>query len=136
MNPLALIPLRAWLGGLLVLVAFIAFGWFAAHERGIGAAKVQAKWDVERRQLRGELDEQRQRNLALQRAAELHYTVEAQVRDRFITRTITEVRDATAPLAACPVGADAVRLLNAAAGCAGQDRPAACGAGDPVRPAH
>lgn len=47
-------------------------------------------------------------------------------RDRFIDRTIIEVRDATQNLAACPLNGDTVRLLNAAAECARNDRSAAC----------
>jgi hypothetical protein len=46
---------------------------------------------------------QTKRNLELQRAAEMRYTVKAETRERFITKTITEVRHATAALAACPV---------------------------------
>ena len=76
---------------------------------------------------------QAERNRDLQRSAELRYTVQQGVRDRYIVKTIKEVRDATVPLAACPVPAPAVRLLNDAADCARGDSPSACGAGEPVR---
>mgnify|MGYP001573557562 CR=1 FL=1 len=69
----------------------------------------------------------------LQRAAELRYTVKAETRDRFITKTLTEVRYVTQHLVSCPLGAPAVRVLNDAAACAREDRPASCGAGEPVR---
>lgn len=68
------------------------------------------------------------RNRELQRQAELRYTVAAQTRDRFFVTTVREIRDAAAPLAACPVPEPVVRLLNDAARCARSDSPAACGA--------
>lgn len=73
-------------------------------------------------------DAQAERNRELQRAAEKRYVVQAGVRDRFIVQTVREVRHATVHLATCPVGADGVRLLNDAAACAREDRPATCGA--------
>lgn len=48
-------------------------------------------------------------------------------RDRFIDRTIIEVRHASQNLASCSLTPDTVRLLNAAAECARNDRSAACG---------
>ena len=72
------------------------------------------------------------RNRELQRAAEQRYVVQAATRDRFITRTITEVHHAAAPLATCPVP-EPVRLrITAAAACARDDSGAACGAGAAV----
>jgi lysozyme len=85
---------------------------------------------------RAAMQAQADRNRDLQRAAEIRYTVTAATRDRFITKTITEVRYATAALAACPVGPDAVRLFNRAAGCARDDSPASCGADQPVSSAR
>lgn len=76
---------------------------------------------------------QEQRNRELQRAAELHYTVQAGVRDRFIVQTIREIRYAAAPLASCPVPDAARRLLNDAALCARGDSPASCGVDDALR---
>lgn len=75
--------------------------------------------------------EQTQRMRDLQRAAELRYTVQAETRDRFIVTTVKELTNATTSLAACPVGADAVRLLNDARACA--DSPASCGSNGAVR---
>ena len=98
-----------------------------------GRDEVQHEWDAERKVLEEQVEAQRARNRDMQRPAELHYTVQAEVRDRFITNTVTEVRYATQPISSCTVPADAVRLLNDAGHCAGTDRPAACGAGDAVR---
>jgi hypothetical protein len=70
------------------------------------------------------------RNRELQRASEIRYSVQAQARARFFVTTVKEIRHAAAPLAACPVPADAVRLLNDARACASGDPAAACGAGD------
>ena len=111
----------------------LGIGWAIRHD-GIkaGRAEVQAKWDKDRARLDKEMQAQRERNRELQRAAERNYVVQAGVRDRFITETITEVRYAAAPMAACPVP-EPVRLrLNAAAACARGDRSAACDADQPV----
>lgn len=112
------------------------FAWFVHHERDIGRAEIQAKWNAERVALQAEVQSQRERNLDLQRAAEKHYTVVTEVRDRFITKIVTEVKDATANLAACPLGADAIRLLDDASRCARADSAAACGSGGAVPAAH
>ncbi len=74
------------------------------------------------------------RNRELQRAAELRYTVQTEARDRFITKTVTEVRYAAQPLAACPVPEPLRVRLNQAGACA--DSAAACGLGDEVRQAR
>lgn len=67
------------------------------------------------------------RNRELQRAAELRYTVRDQIRTEYITTTLKEIQHVTTHLAVCPVGPDAVRLLNHAAACASADTAAACG---------
>lgn len=110
-----------------VLAALAVGAWFrlTAHYEGIGYARAQG----EARQV---AEAQAERNRELQRAAEKRYTVQAEVRERVITETIVEVRHATASLASCPVPEPARRLLNDAAACAREDRPAACGTGEPV----
>lgn len=77
---------------------------------------------------------QRESNRAAAREAEATYTAAAQVRERIIVETITEVRHATAPVADCVLPADARQLLNDAASRAGEDRPAPGGAGLGLRP--
>lgn len=116
---------------LALVLAALAAGWWKL-ETALDAreAKGYARHQQEAKDL---ADQQAQRNRDLQRAAELRYTVQAETRDRFITTTITEVRHATAHLDACPVGAAGVLRLNAAAQCAREDRPASCGADEPVR---
>jgi hypothetical protein len=121
---------RTWLA--LGLAALLAFTHLTVYRAGRHA--VRSAWDAANVASERAAQEQAQRNRDLQRAAELHYTVEAQTRDRFIVTTVKEIHDATASLAACPVPDAARRLLNAAAACA--DSAAACGAGDAVRPAR
>lgn len=132
MSPLAYLRIGAAVLALAILTA--AAGWFVHHERDVGRAQVQAKWDAERVALQTEVQTQKDKNIGLQHAAELHYTVQAQTRDRVITKIVTEVRDATKDLAACPVPEPARELLNDAGRCASTDSAAACGAGDPVQP--
>lgn len=77
--------------------------------------------------------ETRMRELA--RAAEVRYVVQAEVRDRFFVETVREVSHAAAPLAACPLPAGLVGVLNAAAACAADDSAAACRGDGALRPA-
>lgn len=128
--------LKGVAAAVLVAGAAAGFSWFVHHERDIGRTEVQAKWDAERVALQAEVQEQRARNLDLQRAAEKRYTVVTEVRERFITKIAPEVRNATDNLAACRLSPAAVRLLDAASRCAGKDRPATCATGDPVPAAH
>lgn len=121
----------ALIAAAVLLVLWI--GW-AIRRDGIeaGRAEIQAKWDADRARLNTEMQAQKDRNRELQRAAERNYVVQAGVRDRFITETITEIRHEAAPMAACPVPTDVRVRLNAAAACARGDRSAACDAGKPV----
>ena len=119
----ALNPYR-WLIAAVTAAALLGAAWWGLHRwqeslREEGRAEVRAAVEAE-------ADAQRQRNLDLQRAAEKRYVVQAEVRERVITQTITEVHYAAAPLASCPVPADVVRLLNRASRCAGEGGPAAC----------
>lgn len=115
------------------ILLVLGIGWAIRHN-GIeaGRAEIQAKWDADSARLNTEMQAQKDRNRELQRAAERNYVVQAGVRDRFITETITEIRYAAAPMAACPVPADVRVRLNAAAACARAERSAACDAGKPV----
>lgn len=113
---------------LLLLVAGLigGYAWWQHRTEQRGAMQ-------ERARLEAQADLQREANRGRVRDAEAGYQARTIYRDRFITQTITEVRDATAGLAACPVPDAAVGLLNRAAQCAREARPAACGAGDGVR---
>lgn len=71
---------------------------------------------------------QREGNRGRTRQAEQKFAARVEVREKFIVETITEVRHAAQSLAVCPVPEPLRLLVNAAAECAGSDRPAACGA--------
>lgn len=125
----ALNPYR-WLIAAVTAAALLGAAWWGLHRwqeslREEGRAEVRAA-------VVAEANAQRERNAELQRAAEKRYVVQAEVRERVITQTITEVHHAAAPLASCPVPADVVRMLNRAGRCAGEGGPAACEPGGPV----
>jgi hypothetical protein len=109
----------------LLLVLWAAFQGFKSQQQEIGYTRAKAEAKVA-------ADAQTARNREMQRAAELRYTVTSQVREKWFVATVKEIRDASAPLAACPVPDAAVRLLDAARACAIGDPAAACGAGDRV----
>jgi hypothetical protein len=126
MNPLAWLNPGRWLAAL-ALIGILTLGYFGwrGNQREIGRQEARAE-------LKAAAEAQTRRMYELQRAAEKRYTVQAEARERFIVTTVTEIRDATASLAACPLG-PAVRLLNDAAHCA--NSPAACGPDKPVHDA-
>lgn len=115
----------------LAILGAIAAAWWK-FDRMLAAADA-AGYKRHQQEAQALADQQAQSNRDLQRAAELRYTVQAGVREEFITQTVTEVRYVTNHLAACPVGPAGVLRLNAAAQCAREDRPAACGPGEPLR---
>lgn len=92
------------------------------------------KSGYERRQREDEAaaEFQREANRGRAHAAEQGEAKQAQVRTVYITRTVERVRDATAPLASCPVPDAAVRMLNDAAQCARQGRSPTCAPDDAV----
>jgi hypothetical protein len=118
------------LAGALLLAALLAFSHFTAYRSG--RHSVQAKWDEANVKQERAAQQQAASNRELQRLAEAHFHAIADPREAFIKRTAKELRHATETLAAVPVPADAVRMLNAAAACARGDSAAACGAGDQV----
>lgn len=75
---------------------------------------------------------QRESNRGRARAAEEKQATQTVYRDRYITRIVKEIDRASQDLARCPVPPAAVRLLNDAAKCAGEDRPPSCGVDDSV----
>lgn len=119
---------RAWLA--LALAGFLAFTHFSAYRAG--RAAVRADFDAYRLAMQQQADLQREANRGTARQAEEKQATQAATRERYITKTTREIDHASTPLAAVPVPADARRLLNAAAACAREDRPAPCGAGDAV----
>ncbi|PZP90234.1 MAG: hypothetical protein DI587_39290 [Variovorax paradoxus] len=112
-------------------VAALVLAGLLLHQRAQTAQARQALSDY---QLASERATELQREGNRGRAAGVEQRVVTQTvyRDRFITKTVKEIERVTQPMAACPVPAGAVRLLNDAARCAREDRPAACGADDAV----
>jgi hypothetical protein len=137
-------PLYKFLAIAALVLGLLAAASAALHHYGngryeAGKAEVTAKWMAERAALKDEVQAQRDKNLDLQRAAEKRYVVQGEIRDHYITQTITEVRHETANLAACVLTPVARSLLNAAASCASEDSAASCGADGKVpdaAPAH
>ena len=129
-----MMSLQARIIGTVILAALLIAGWWrlTAYYDNRGYQRAVQEADVATRA-------QQERNRELQRAAEKRYVVQTEVREQFIVETIKEVRYVTRNLASCQLEPDAVRLLNAAAACAREDRPASCGAHDQVpdaRPAR
>lgn len=131
MNPLALLPwwVKALVAAGLALLLVAAVRHYNEGLRDEGRQEVRAEYQAQALA-------QAERNRELQRAAEKRYVVQAEARERVITETIVEVRHAAESLAACPVPEPARRLLNRAAECAREDRPASCGPGDGLQPAE
>lgn len=105
---------RFILVGVLVAVAVGACAWWQHRTEQRGAMQ-------ERARLEAQSDLQREANRGRMRDIEASYTARTVYRDRFITKVITEIHDAAAPLASCPVPDAAVGLLNDAANCAAHD---------------
>lgn len=135
MNPLNLIPAQYRLAGEAILASVLVFsivfglGMFMRHERQIGRAEIQAKFDAYKVAQERAAQQQAEINRDLQRAAEKRYVVQEGIRDHYIVQTITEVRHETDNLAACKLTDGARRLLDNAGACAREDSAAACGAG-------
>lgn len=119
---------RLWVA--VAFAAVMAFTHITAYRAGRHA--VQTSWDAAKVATEQAAQEQATRNRELQRAAELKYVVQGETREKFFVTTVKEIRDASAPMAACPVP-ESVRLrLNAAAACARGDSPASCGTPEQV----
>jgi nitrate/nitrite-specific signal transduction histidine kinase len=73
---------------------------------------------------------QRESNRGRARGAEEKQATQTVYRDRYITRIVKEIDHAAKDLDRCPLPPAVGRLLNDAARCADEDRPASCGVGD------
>jgi len=119
------VSLTAKLIALGVLALALAAGfwklWHSADRAGYqrSQAEYQAAAELQREGNRGRVYE-----------AEKKEAAQTVYRDRYITRIVKEIDHAAQDLASCPVPPAVGRLLNDAAQCAREDRPAACGAGD------
>lgn len=116
--------LAAYALGVAALIA--AYFWWESHVEKRGALEERAK---------GEHAAEMQRTANRSRSQDIERSQAERTvyRDRFIDRTIVEVRDAAKNLDACVLTLPTVRMLNDAAQCARNDRPAACGADGSVR---
>lgn len=103
--------------GLLVLALISAFWkvWHSADQAGYERAQIECQKAA---------DAQREANRQAAHESEKKESVRVVYRDRVITKIVKEARDATAPLASCPVPDGAIRMLNDAAQRAREDRPA------------
>ncbi|MET3915165.1 hypothetical protein ABID97_001947 [Variovorax sp. OAS795] len=114
----------------LVVLALIAGFWKLWHTADrAGYDRSQAEY-----QARAEL--QRESNRGRARVAEEKHAAQTVYRDRFITKTVKEIRDVPSSGTGCLVAPRVVRLLNGAAACAREDRPGACSVHEPVSSAR
>ncbi|MGB3068432.1 MAG: hypothetical protein WBC18_07790 [Ottowia sp.] len=90
----------------------------------------QAGYDRSQREYQAAAELQREANRGAAHKADKKEAIRVVYRDRVITKTITEVRDASAPLASCPLPTDTIRLLNNAAKCAREGGSATCALDD------
>lgn len=115
---------RTWLAVACAALLAGAVFWVQHLERqadAAGYARSQAEYAAA-----AEL--QRESNRGRAHLVEVKEAAQTVYRDRYITRIVKEIEYVTQDLAACPVPPAAVRLLNDAAKCASEDRPASCGA--------
>lgn len=122
---------RAWLAVACAALLAGAVFWVQHLERqadAAGYARSQAEYA-------SAAELQRESNRGRAHQAEVKEAAQTVYRDRYITRTVKEIEYVTQNLAACPVPPAAVRMLNDAAKCASEDRPASCGADGGVRSA-
>ena len=114
-------------GAAVLAVALAGSHWYAYRQ---GAQAVQIKFDAHVNEANRRAVRQADQNRERAGQVEERVVVQTVYRDRYITKTIKEIDRATQPLAACPVPEPARVLLNDAARCAREDRPASCGAVD------
>lgn len=108
----------------MIVIALCAGAWKILHDADkAGYARAQAEY-----QARAEL--QREANRGRTHQAEQKEAAQTIVRTQYITRIVKEIDREATSLASCPLPPAVGRLLNDAAACAREDRPASCGAGD------
>jgi len=117
----ALLNPRVWLAA--ALAAALLWGG-VERVRGSNARQALAEYKLASQQ---QAERQREARTQTARDAETKHVTQTVYRDRYITRVVKEIDREAAPLAGCPVPLGAVRVLNDAARCAREDRPAACG---------
>ncbi len=118
-----MIRLYAYAG---IAVAAVAGYFWWAHQIETKAL------EGERARVEHNAEVQRTANRSRSYDAESRQAAQTVYRDKFITKTLTEIRYVTQNLAACVLEPAAVRMFNDAAKCASEDRPASCPTGDAV----
>ena len=104
------------------LLAVALLGGYAYWQHRTEQRGVQA----ERARQADLAEQQRMQNRSRARDAELRLSSRQQVVERYFVITEKEFVHATAELASCPLPEPARRMLNDAAKCAREGRPAAC----------
>lgn len=123
--------LYARLAAVIAIALLVAAAWWKVDR--MFAAAERRGYDRRSAEDKAAAEAQTARMRELQRAAEMRYTVDAQLREEFLNDAEKEITRAAEPLAACPVPDDLRLRLNAAAGCARGDSPTACGPVDALR---
>lgn len=106
-----------------IAMTFAAFCAFVYRLGGMGPRAELAQYKLHVADL---AEQQRLANRSRAAQSERAEGERIAYRDRVITKTITEVRHATVPLADCPLPAPAVRVLNDAARCTREGRSPTC----------
>ena len=119
-----MIRLYAYAAGVAIAVA--GYFWWAhrVEEKALVAERARVEHQAE---------VQRTANRSRSYDAEQRQAAQTVYRDKFITKTLTEIRYVTQNLSACVLDPAAVRMLNDTAKCTSEDRPASCATGDTMR---
>jgi len=119
--------IRLYAYGAALALAVAGYFWWAhsVEEKAV---------DAERARVEHQAEIQRTANRSRSYDAEQRQAAQTVYRDKFITKTLTEIRYVTQNLAACVLTPAAIGMLNDTAECAAEDRPASCAAGDAVQP--
>jgi len=120
----SVIRLYAYAAGVAIAVA--GYFWWAhrVEEKALVAERARVEHQAE---------VQRTANRSRSYDAEQRQAAQTVYRDKFITKTLTEIRYVTQNLSACVLDPAAVRMLNDTAKCTSEDRPASCATGDTMR---
>jgi hypothetical protein len=122
--------LLPWWAKALILAAIAAAAVFAVHRYNEGL-RAEGRAEV-RAEVAAAAARQHQANADTAQKAQGEYIERERIRVVTVRETLTEVQNETQNLAACALDAGDVRVLNAAAHRALEDRPAAADPGQPL----
>lgn len=108
----------------MIVIALCAGAWKILHDAD------RAGYQRAQQEYQASAELQREANRGRSHDAEQKHATQTVYRDRYITRIVKEIDREATSLASCPLPPAVGRLLNDAAACAREDRPASCGAGD------